>query len=258
MVHSVSTVSIIIPILNEETMLPLIFRQLRQLCPAPHELIFVDGGSTDQTVPLIEQYVDKQMVGEHPPMQLLISSVARRSSQMNLGARHATGTYLCFLHADTIMPTDALAVICQTLAQSGTAAGGFISLMRGPLRTRWLTSFHNYIKTYYAPLIFRPHLFFFKGARLLFGDQVIFCRRQQFLDCGGYADELPIMEEADLMLRLVQYGRIRQVNRLVESSDRRVAKWGFWRANGLFLYIGFLWGMGYPAEKLKRVFEDIR
>ena len=149
----------------------------------------------------------------HPPIQLIKSPVARRSSQMNLGAQRASGTYLCFLHADTLLPTDALRVIDQTLARPKLAAGGFISLMRGPLRIRWITSFHNYIKTYYAPLFFRPHLFFFKGARLLFGDQGIFCRRWQFLDCGGYAEDLPIMEEADLLLRLVRYGRIRQVNR---------------------------------------------
>lgn len=176
---------------------------------------------------------------------------------MNAGAARATGDILCFLHADTTLPNDALLVMHQTLADSGTAAGGFVSLMRGPHQTQWLTSFHNYIKTYYAPLLFRPHLFF-RGARLLFGDQAIFCRREQFLAVGGYNDEMPIMEEADLLIRMVQFGRVRQVHRVVESSDRRVAKWGFWKANGIFLAIGFLWGVGYPPAKLKRWFTDIR
>ena len=254
-----STVSIIIPLLNEEDGLLHLFRQFGQLCPAPAEIIMVDGGSTDQTVSLIQHFSEQQSVMAHyPPIRLIQSPVARRSSQMNAGAKAATGEYLCFLHADTLLPTDALTVVAETLANPKTAVGGFVSLMRGPLKTRWITSLHNYLKTYYAPLLFRPHLFLFKGARLLFGDQAIFCRRQQFLQCGGYSEALPIMEEADLMLRMVPYGRIRQVNRVVESSDRRVAKWGFWRANALFLYIGFLWGMGYPAEKLKRIFEDIR
>ena len=65
--YSVSTVSIIIPVLNEEKMLPLIFRQLRQLCPAPDELILVDGGSTDQTVTLIEQYMEQERGNDRAP-----------------------------------------------------------------------------------------------------------------------------------------------------------------------------------------------
>ncbi|MGB3617105.1 MAG: glycosyltransferase, partial [Catalinimonas sp.] len=179
-------------------------------------------------------------------------------AQMNAGAARATGEVLCFLHADTSLPDDALDVIQHTLADPRVAAGGFVSLMRGPTRTRWATSLHNYLKTYYAPLFYRPRRFFFKGARLLFGDQVIFCRTEQFRACGGYDDALPIMEEADLLLRLNDLGRILQVDRVVESSDRRVAKWGFWRANAIYLYVGFLWGVGYSPEKLKRVYEDIR
>lgn len=250
--------SIIIPTLNEERTLPRTFRQLRQLYPAPAEIIVVDGGSQDQTLALVQQEIAAASLNGSPTFQLIQSPVARRSYQMNAGVKAATGDYLCFLHADTALPDDGLMVINETLSNTKIAAGGFISLMRGPLRTCWFTSFHNFIKTYYAPLFFRPHLFFVRGARLLFGDQAIFCRRQQFLDCGGYADDLPIMEEADMLLRLVRYGRIRQVNRVVESSDRRVAKWGFWRANALFLYVGILWGVGYSAEKLKQLYEDIR
>lgn len=246
------TVSIIIPTLNEAHDLPRTLRLLQRLCPEPLEIIVVDGGSTDQTRQLAE--------ATRPcfrALRVITSPQTGRACQMNVGAARATGDILCFLHADTTLPDDALAVMRQTLADAKTVAGGFISIMRGPHTTRWLTSFHNYIKTYYAPLLFRP-LLFFRGARLLFGDQVIFCRRDQFTAVGGYTDSMPIMEEADLLLKLVRFGRVRQVNRIVESSDRRVAKWGFWKANGIFLAIGFLWGVGYPPDKLKRWFSDIR
>ena len=247
-----SSVSIIIPTLNEAQGLPQTLRLLQRLHPKPDEVIIADGGSTDQTLHLAE--------ATRPyfrSLKIISCSQTGRACQMNAGAAEATGNILCFLHADTTLPNDALTVMQQTLADSGTVAGGFVSLMRGPRSTQWLTSFHNYVKTYYAPLLFRPHLFF-RGARLLFGDQAIFCRREQFMAVGGYDDEMPIMEEADLMIRLVRLGRIRQVHRVVESSDRRVAKWGFWKANGIFLAIGFLWGVGYPPAKLKRWFDDIR
>ncbi len=246
------SVSIIIPTLNEERDLPRTLRLLQRLCPEPTEIIVADGGSTDQTLPLADA-----MRPCFRSLRIVRCSTTGRAAQMNAGAAKATGDILCFLHADTALPDDALAVMQRTLADSRTVAGGFISLMRGSDTTRWLTSAHNYLKTYYAPLLFRPHLFF-RGARLLFGDQAIFCRSGQFSAVGGYTDAMPIMEEADLLLKLVRFGRIRQVNRIVESSDRRVAKWGFWKANGIFLAIGFLWGVGYPPHKLKQWFKDIR
>lgn len=242
-----SRVSIVIPTLNEAGCIGRTLRQLNLLDPAAREVIVVDGGSEDETV----------AIAQTARALVLSSHQCGRAAQMNRGAEVATGEILCFLHADTLVPDDLVAVIEQTLADKSVTGGGFISLMAGQETTRWVVSLHNYLKTYYAPLLFRPHLFF-KGLRLLFGDQVIFCRRTDFWDCSGFDSALLIMEEADLCLKLVQRGRLRLVNRVVQSSDRRVARWGTLKATAIYLYIGFLWGLGVSPTYLKQFYQNIR
>lgn len=239
-------VSLIIPALNEEQSLGRTLRCLSMLDPPAHECIVVDGGSTDATVK-VARAAGVRVLKEKPG----------RSGQLNAGARKAKGEILCFVHADTLVPDDLVEILRRTLADSRIALGGFISLMTGPNRTRWGTSFHNFIKTYYAPLFFRP-LLFLRGGRLLFGDQVLFCRRADFLEVGGFNPNLPIMEEADLCIKLTRLGRIKQLNRVVQSSDRRVARWGAVKANAIYLYIGFLWGIGVSADFLKKAYKDVR
>ncbi len=243
-----ASLSIIIPTLNEEACLEQTLSYLTLLEPSPTEIIVVDGGSEDDTVRIAKNYEGI----------LITSSAKGRGIQMNEGAKLATGDYLCFVHADTLVPGDLVTLIEKTLNDHKIACGGFISLMKGDQTTRWGTSLHNYLKTYYAPLVFRPYLFLFKGLRLLFGDQVMFCRRRNFWQCGGFDANLPIMEDADLCLKLVAYGRIYLLNRVVESSDRRVAKLGSLKANMIYLWIGILWGLGVNADYLKQFYADIR
>ncbi len=247
-------VSIIIPVLNEAGCLARTLRYLSILEPPAKEIIVVDGGSTDETVAIAQSVT--QSVAQSENVFVLHSPTAGRSVQMNLGAKHASGDFLCFVHGDTLVPDDLATVIASTLANPNISGGGFISLMTGA-KTRWGTSLHNSLKTYYAPLFFRP-LQFFKGLRLLFGDQVMFCRRQDFMSCGGFDDSLSIMEDADLCVRLAKKGRIQQINRIVQSSDRRVAKWGGLKANAIYFCIGSLWGLGVSAKTLKQFYEDVR
>lgn len=240
-------ISIIIPALNEAGCIEHTLRQLSVLEPPAWEVLVVDGGSEDGTA----------AIAQAAGVRVLLCTERGRAIQMNQGAKAATGEILCFLHADTWVPADLVGIIEQTLADPRVVGGGFISLMVGSDKTRWWMSLHNFLKTYYAPLLFRPHLFF-RGLRLLFGDQAIFCRRIDFWQCGGFDRTLTIMEEADLCLKLVGQGRIRQVNRIVQSSDRRVAHWGFWQATIIYLYIGFLWGFGISPTYLKQLYRDIR
>ncbi|MGF1459706.1 MAG: TIGR04283 family arsenosugar biosynthesis glycosyltransferase [Leptolyngbyaceae cyanobacterium] len=243
-----TNVSIIIPVLNEAKTLERTLRCLQILHPAAQEIIVVDGESSDETVAIAQSY----------PVVVFTAPQRGRAAQMNYGAQQATGDILCFVHGDTLVPDDLVAIIDKTLAAPAIAGGGFISIMAGAVATRWLVSGHNALKTHYAVLLFRPWRYFRDGLRLLFGDQVMFCRRADFWTCGGFDAALPIMEDADLCLRLSTLGRLVQINRTVQSSDRRVAKWGTIKANFIYLAIGLLWGCGVPATRLKQFYEDVR
>lgn len=221
---------------------------LNTLNPAPHEVILADAGSTDATCDIADAAGVR-----------VISGLARnRGAQMNAAAAEARGDILCFLHADTKLPTDFVSIAETVLTEDRTALAGFVSIMRGE-KLRPITTAHNFIKTWYAPLLFRP-LSFIRGCRLLFGDQVIICRRVDFDAVGGYDENQIIMEEAALCLAMVRAkrGRVRQVNRKVWSSDRRVAEWGFWKANAVFIYVGAMWGLGREPSRLRRVYKDVR
>lgn len=243
------TLSVIIPTLNEAKALPATLDVLAGLDPAPIEVIIADAGSEDKTVE-IASAAGATVLSDLPK---------GRAGQMNAGVAAASGDRLCFLHADTIIPKDFVTLVDEVLSDPKTALAGFISIMKGAGGVRRVTTAHNFIKTWYAPLFFRP-VSFVRGCRLLFGDQVMICRREDFEAVGGWDADQFIMEEADLCLRMVRggRGRVRQVPRKVWSSDRRVAEWGFWRANLTYIYVGMMWGFGAKSAHLDKHYEDVR
>jgi glycosyltransferase involved in cell wall biosynthesis len=237
-------VALVIPVLDEEKALPALASRLAALDPQPAEIIVVDGGSGDRTRELVEA-----------AGWTLIDTAAGRGRQINAGVEGAVSDCICVLHADTRPPLDMVAVIRDTLADERIALASFTPLIRGE-KTRWGTTFHNWIKTWYAPLITRPHLFF-RGVRLLFGDHAMFFRRDQFLQLGGCTPGDAIMEEADLCVKFARLGRIRMVRRWVETSDRRIAAWGPLKANWIYFKVGILWAVG-ARSRLERNYPHVR
>ncbi|MFY0594667.1 TIGR04283 family arsenosugar biosynthesis glycosyltransferase [Roseivirga sp.] len=240
------TVSIIIPTYNEASCIEAVLHHIDQLEPAPHEIIIVDGGSSDNT---------KHLIAAHQ-FRLIDSPKLGRAAQMDLGAKKASGEILCFLHADTYPPLDLVNIVQETLSDEVVLAG-FRSIMQGSCNQR-MTSFHNRVKTYYAPFIYNPYRASFKGLRLLFGDQLMFCKKEDYTRSGGFNTEMEIMEEADLCIKMNRIGRIKQIDHKVYSSDRRVAKWGVLKSNIIFITIATLWALGVPNKKLARIYTHIR
>ncbi len=237
--------SIVVPLLDEEAALPALVERLASLDPQTAEIVVVDGGSSDATVELAEAAGWRVIAGERG-----------RARQINLGVAEAIGDYVCILHADTLPPADMVAVIEETLADKRIALASFTPLIKGPQKTRWFTTAHNWIKTWYAPLITRPHLFL-RGVRLLFGDHAMFFRRADFQRIGGCTPGDAVMEEADLCVKFASLGRIRLVPRWVETSDRRIAAWGPLKANWIYFKVGMLWAFGL-RDRMTKHYPDVR
>jgi glycosyltransferase involved in cell wall biosynthesis len=238
-------VTLVVPVLDEEKALPALIAAIAALDPPPAQVVMVDGGSGDASCALA------QAAG-----WTCLASEPGRGRQINAGVEAASAALVCVLHADSVPPRDLVRVVRETLADRRIALASFTPLIRGPDRTRWGTTFHNWIKTWYAPLITRPHLFL-RGVRLLFGDHAMFFRRADFLALGGCTPSDAVMEEADLCVKFARIGRIRMVPRWIETSDRRIAAWGPLRANWIYFKVGILWAVGARA-RLARHYPHVR
>ena len=90
--------SIVIPTLNEEKFLPKLLSSLAAQTRKDFEVIVVDGSSKDKTVSLA-----KKFVGKLPKLQVIISTKASLPLQRNMGAQAASGEWLIFVDADSIL-----------------------------------------------------------------------------------------------------------------------------------------------------------
>ena len=241
-----SGVSVIVPALNEASELPATLAHLRTLDPPPAEIVLADGGSADGTVAIAEAAGCR-----------VLRSPPGRSVQMNAGAAAASGAILCFVHADTTPSAGYLAAVADALADPATVLVGGRCTLAGPAGVSRLTTLHHRAKTHYGPLTYCPRRYLFRGMRLLFGDQALACRAADFAAVGGFDERLPVMEDADLCVRMNRdlnagRGRVRELPVRVTTSDRRVRAAGAVRANLTYLKVALGWAVGVPPDRLGR------
>ena len=86
---------------------------LREVAPGA-EVLVVDAGSDDGTVAAAREAGFR-----------VLSCAPGRAGQMNRGAAETSGDALLFLHADTVLPAEAVALVSEALATPGVALGAF-------------------------------------------------------------------------------------------------------------------------------------
>jgi rSAM/selenodomain-associated transferase 2 len=227
------TLSVIVPTLDEEARIGRRLEELAALAGVG-ETIVVDGGSADRTVAIARGF---------PEVRVLVAPRGR-GPQMNAGAAAAAGDVLLFLHADASLPPDAARWVAVALAEPGVVAGAFRTWTVADAGPTWL-----------GPLL---HLADVRSrlARLPYGDQAVFVRRDSFARAGGFPDQ-PLMEDVELARRLARLGRIRTVPASVRVSGRRFLAHPV-RAAATMRLLPLLYRLGVPPHVLATLYGDPR
>lgn len=220
-------ISIIIPVLNEEISLSHIASHLQSIRQQGHEIIIVDGGSTDNTLAIASEITD-----------LVVVSNAGRALQMNSGAEIASGEVLLFLHADTLLPEKAAQIIVAAY-QNKDCWGRFDVRLSG----------NRYIYRLIESLInLRSCL-----SSVATGDQAIFIETKLFNRVGGFP-EIALMEDVEISKRLKKIVKPVCVKQKVLTSSRR------WENNGVISTVLLMWKLrlyyffGVSPEKLRQLY----
>ena len=229
------TISVIIPTFNEDTTLADTLAHTSAL--GTQEIIVVDGGSTDLTVPTAQAFCAKT-----PDTYLLIAPRGR-ARQMNEGAKASRGDVLLFLHADTLLPEHTGRIIDSVFADPMVVGGRFdVRFDSSSLWSGIIGSFMNC----------RSRL-----TGISTGDQALFVRRQVFERLGGFAD-IPLMEDIDFSRRLKRVGRIAALRDTVTTSFRRWETQGPLRTILLMWTLRFLYWMGVSPHRLQHFYTAVR
>jgi glycosyltransferase involved in cell wall biosynthesis len=230
-----STVTVIVPTLQEQDFIENILSRLKRVKP-PIEVIVVDGGSQDKTVELAKPFADK------------VYQIQQRgiSKGRNYGAKKASGDILVFLDTDVTFPLKFVERVIETF-KDPTVAGATCNIM--PLQFHFGATV--FFKVYNLALRvftkFNPHS---RG-------EFFAVRKKAFHAVNGFNETMPCLEDHDLANRLSKLGRFVFISDLtVYESMRRFRKLGFWHVIATWFvdYTSFV----FIGKTVSQVWKPIR
>ncbi len=203
------SLSIIIPMLNEQKNIRDLLRLLQPARSCGAELIVVDGGSADSSCEYAEPLCDH-----------LVHSERGRARQMNAGEKIANGTLLWFLHADSIPSDVVLDRLREVCGSSEVIWGRFNICMSGRHFLLKMVAFMMNIRS--------------RVTGIATGDQGIFIHRDLFKKVNGFP-ELLLMEDISIC------GELKKIKIPLCCTEKLLTSSRRWEEKGIFRTIVFMW-----------------
>jgi rSAM/selenodomain-associated transferase 1 len=198
-------VAVVVPTLNEATVLADTLESVRSQVGGDARLIVADGGSTDATLDVATSFGAEIL---HAPRQ-------GRGCQIAAAVSSLHDDVVLVLHADTRLSSDAIARIRRQLANCPDCPGGCLGHRFGSPRVayRWVEAVDALRARF--------------GRS--YGDQGQFFRPALLARAGGFPDQ-SIMEDVELSRRLRMFGRPAYLNCPVLASPRSLERLGLWQS----------------------------
>lgn len=225
-------ISVIIPTYNEASHIQETIRQLweKDQYNLVKEVIVSDGASRDNTGTLANS----------EGVKIVISPRKGRAAQMNFGACYAKEEILYFLHADSLLPDNFTSYILK--AYKKKAISGCFRLAFD--YNHWFLKANCWFTR-------------FDLNAVRFGDQSLFITKDVFHSCGGFREDLLIMEDQEIIHRIKKHGKFIVMPAAIITSARKYLDNGIYRMQRIFFLIWFLYYLGFSQEYLVKLHRKL-
>lgn len=225
-------VSVIVPTLNEEDALAALLQDLRRQTGVRLEVLVADGGSDDATAAIAESF----------DFASVVTCERGRGRQMNRAACEALGTYLCFLHADTRVPSDGLLKAARDSMAAEQRATGHDRLA-GHFQLEFIRADP---RKHAVAFRYAEEKMSFDRPHVVNGDQGLLLTPGFFAALGGFDESMGFLEDQKIAAEIRRQGRWVLLPGKMQTSARRFEAAGFHR---LYILMSIIQAMYWAGAR---------
>ena len=185
---SAPEISVVVPVRDEENSVRALLEGLLSQSLPPSEIVITDGGSTDATTEIIEEFIERGA-----PVKLIRERASLPGRSRNIAVRHSRCEWIAFIDAGIRPATDWLASLVERVGD-----GSSVDVVYGSYEPVIDSFFKECAAIAYVPPPFQSDGGFVRPQSIVSA----LMRRKVWEDVGGFPEHLRSAEDLLFMRRI--------------------------------------------------------